>query len=44
MANIASPSGRIFLEIHTGGSPVSPEFLIDDVEVKVVSEGEVVYP
>jgi hypothetical protein len=37
-------SGRVGIEIHTGGAPVSPEFLIDDVEVKVVAEGEVVYP
>ena len=36
--------GRVGIGVHTGGAPVSPEFLIDDVEVKVVSEGEVVYP
>ncbi len=32
-------SGRVTFEVH-GGS----EYLIDDVEVKIVSEGEVVYP
>ena len=37
-------SGRVGIEIHTGGEDVQPEFLIDDVEVKVLAEGEVVYP
>ena len=36
--------GRVGISLHTGGSPVSPEFLIDDVEIKIVSKGEVVYP
>jgi len=31
-------------EFHTGGRPITPEFLIDDVEVKLIGEGDVVYP
>ncbi len=31
-------------EFHTGGRPITPEFLIDDVEVKLITEDEIVYP
>jgi len=31
-------------EIHTGGRSIIPEFLIDDVEVKLIGEGDVSYP
>ncbi len=37
-------SGRAGFEIHTGGAPIVPEFLIDDVEVKVITEADIVYP
>lgn len=37
-------SGRVGFEIHTGGEEIQPEFLIDDVEIKVVAEGDVAYP
>ncbi|MBW2974756.1 hypothetical protein KY366_03485, partial [Candidatus Woesearchaeota archaeon] len=31
-------------EIHTGGRSIIPEFLIDDVEIKFITEDDVVYP
>ena len=31
-------------EVHTGGRPITPEFLIDDVEVKLITEEDIVYP
>jgi len=37
-------SGSVGVEIHTGGAQVTPEFLIDDVEIKVLSEEEMVFP
>jgi len=37
-------SGKAGIEIHTGGEDITPEFLIDDVEVKVISRGDVKAP
>ena len=37
-------SGGVGFEIHTGGTPISPEFLIDDVEIKVITEEDIIYP
>jgi len=38
-------SGRVRFELHTGGvSGMIPEFLIDDVEIKVITEEDIVYP
>lgn len=37
-------SGKLGFEVHTGGSPVTPEFLIDDVEIKVISRDDVKAP
>jgi hypothetical protein len=37
-------SGRTGFEVHTGGASVTPEFWIDDVEIKVISEEDIVYP
>ncbi len=37
-------SGWVRFEVHTGGSPVVPELLVDDVEVRLITEGEIIYP
>ncbi|MFH1376170.1 MAG: hypothetical protein ABIH25_00895 [Candidatus Woesearchaeota archaeon] len=37
-------SGMPGFEIHTGGLPITPEFLIDDVEVKLITAEDVIYP
>jgi len=37
-------SGKLGFEVHTGGSPVNPEFLIDDVEVKIITAEDIIYP
>lgn len=37
-------SGKVGFEVHTGGSPVTPEYLIDDVEIKIIDEEDIIYP
>ena len=37
-------SGSFSIVTHTGGAPVTPEFLIDDVDIKVISEKDITYP
>ncbi len=37
-------SGMPGFEVHTGGRPITPEFWIDDVEVRLIGAGDVVYP
>jgi len=37
-------SGKLGFEVHTGGQPVTPEFLIDDVEIKVISKEDIISP
>lgn len=37
-------SGKVGFEVHTGGSPVTPEYLIDDVEIKIINEKDIIYP
>jgi len=38
-------SGGVRFEAHTGGRPeIQPEFLIDDVEIKVITEEDIIYP
>lgn len=36
--------GGIGFETHTGGAPIQPEFLIDDVEIKIITENDIIYP
>ena len=35
-------SGGVGFEIHTAGLPITPEFLIDDVEIRISSEKDVI--
>ncbi len=37
-------SGGVGFETHTGGAPIVPEYLIDDVEIKVITEEDILYP
>jgi len=37
-------SGWVSFELHTGGQPIQPEFLIDDVEIKLITEKDIIYP
>ena len=37
-------SGMPGFEIHTGGAPITPDYLIDDVEIKVITEEDIIYP
>ena len=37
-------SGWVRFEVHTGGSPVVPELLVDDVEVRLITQSEIIYP
>ncbi len=38
------PSGRVGFEVHTCGAPITPEFLIDDVEVMLIDADDIIYP
>jgi len=37
-------SGKVGIEIHTGGEQITPEFLIDNVEIKAISEEDIISP
>lgn len=37
-------SGWVSFELHSGGRPIQPEFLIDDVEIKLITEKDIIYP
>jgi len=37
-------SGWVRFEAHSGGQPIQPEFLIDDVEIKLITEKDIIYP
>jgi len=37
-------SGWVRFEVHTGGSPVVPELFVDDVEVRLITQSEIIYP
>ena len=44
--DVVSPlsSGWVRFEAHTGGRPVIPELLVDDVEIKLITEEDIIYP
>ncbi len=44
--DVVSPlsSGWVRFEAHNGGRDVIPEFLVDDVEIRLITEEDIIYP